>query len=158
MFNSLISLLGGNNAGTNAIKAILLAGMLSVFVRIFGFIKESTIAYYFGTSEYVDFYVLALIFVTLFFVQPIGGSIVTLLTQKYIEISQIYSSKVARHIYFKCLMLGILCICIILLIQSFLVKFLYIKIWFLSRFPYINLNYIYILMPNRLALCYKPYK
>ena len=73
MFDSLISLLGGNYTGKNAIKAILLSGTILVIVRIFGFIKESTIAYYFGTSEYVDFYVLALIFVT-FFVQPIGGA------------------------------------------------------------------------------------
>ena len=146
MFDSLISLLGGNNAGKNAIKAILLAGTISVIVRIFGFIKESTIAYYFGTSEYVDFYVLALIFV-MFFVQPIGGAVSTLLTQKYIEIVKVYSSKVAGHIYLKSLMLGVLCICLILLIQSFLLQIPRIEVWFLSRFSYINLNYIYILMP-----------
>lgn len=57
MFDTLITFLGGNNAGKNAIKEILLAGTISVIVRIFGFIKEATIAYYFGTSEYVDFYV-----------------------------------------------------------------------------------------------------
>ena len=146
MFDSLISLLGGNNTGKNAIKAILLAGTLSVIVRIFGFIKESTIAYYFGTSEYVDFYVLALIFVT-FFVQPIGGAISTLLTQKYIEIVKVYSSKVAGHIYIKSLLLGILCICIISVIQSFLLQIPRIEAWFISKFSYINLNYIYILMP-----------
>lgn len=146
MFDYLISFLGGNNAGRNAIKAILLAGTLSVIVRLFGFIKESTIAYYFGISQYVDFYVLTMVFVT-FFVQPIGGAISTLLTQKYIEISNFYSSNDAGHIYFKCLILGIVCICIILLIQSCLIKIPYIESWLLNKFPNLNLNYIYILMP-----------
>lgn len=146
MFASLLSFVGGNDAGKNAIKAILLAGTLSVIVRIFGFIKESTIAYYFGISNYVDFYVLAMIYVT-FFVQPIGGAVATLLTQKYIEVINIYSQNIARHIYFKCLLLSIICISIILLIQSFFIQIPIIKIWFLNKFPFINLNYIYILIP-----------
>ena len=146
MFDSVISFLGGNNTGKNAIKAILLAGTLSIVVRIFGFVKESTIAYYFGVSESVDFYVLALVFVT-FFVQPIGGAIATLLTQKYIEISNFYSSEVARYIYLKCLILGIVCIFIILLIQSFFITIPFIESWFSIKFSDLSLNYIYILMP-----------
>lgn len=146
MFDSVISFLGGNNAGKNAIKAILLAGILSIVVRIFGFIKESTIAYYFGVSESVDFYVLALVFVT-FFVQPIGGAIATLLTQKYIEISNFYSSEVAKYIYLKCLILGIVYIFIILLIQSCFTTIPFIESWFSVNFSDLSLSYIYILMP-----------
>lgn len=146
MFDSLISFLGGNKSGKNAIKAILFAGALSVIARLLGFIKESTIAYYFGVSINIDFYVLALVFFS-FFVQPIGGAIATLLTQKYIEISKYHSNEVAGHVYLKCLILGIVSICIILLIQSFLIKIPFIESWFLSKFPGLNLNYIYILMP-----------
>ena len=74
MFDSFISFLSDNNIGKNAIKAILLAGSLSFIVRISGFTKESTIAYYFGESKNFDFYMLALAFL-IFFVQPIGGAI-----------------------------------------------------------------------------------
>jgi len=146
MFNSLISFLGGNNSGKKAVKAILLAGILSIAVRLVGFIKESTIAYYFGVSENVDFYVLAFVFAT-FFVQPIGGAIATLLTQKYIEVLNFYSSEEARQLYLKCLTLGILCICIILLIQSFLIKIPYVESWLSNKFSETNLNYIYFLLP-----------
>lgn len=146
IFDSFISFLGGNKTGKNAIKAIIVAGVLSVIARLLGFIKESTIAYYFGVSVSVDFYVLALVFFS-FFVQPIGGAIATLLTQKYIEISNLHSSEVARNIYFKCLMLGGVSICILLLIQSCSIKIPFINSWFLSEFPGLNLNYIFILMP-----------
>ena len=69
---------------------------------------------------------MALVFFS-FFVQPIGGAIATLLTQKYIEISKCHSNEVAGHVYLKYLMLEIVSICIILLIQSFLIKIPFMK-------------------------------
>ena len=60
---------------------MFVAGILSLFIKLLGLFKESLIAYFFGVSPYVDFYVLALVFVT-FFVGPVGGALATLLTQK----------------------------------------------------------------------------
>ena len=58
--------MGGNDVGSDNIKTMFVAGMLSVLVKALGLFKESTIAYFFGVSTFVDFYVLALVFVAFF--------------------------------------------------------------------------------------------
>ena len=146
MIDAIISLLSNNQTSKTALKHIAIGGFLSIIVRLCGFIKESTVAYFFGISEYVDFYVLGLVFVS-FFVQPVGGALATLLTQKYIQTSEYISQEISKYIYLKCLLFGIFCIFIILFFQGLLLKFPLIESWFLSRFNNVSLNYIYILLP-----------
>ena len=146
MLNSIISLLGKSNKTKTTIKVILVGGFLSVIVRIIGFVKESAVAYFFGVSEFVDFYVLGMLFV-LFFVQPVGGALATLLTQKFIEYTQHNSKEFTKHLYLNCLIFGIICICMILIIQGCVLQISFFDTWFNNRFKNINLNYIYILIP-----------
>ena len=68
-----------------ALKAILLSGCLTVLIKFFGLIKEAVLANYFGVSNFLDIYILSML-TLLFFVNPIAGTIGTLLTQKFIEV------------------------------------------------------------------------
>ena len=68
-----------------ALKAILLSGFLTVLIKFFGLIKEAVLANYFGVSNFLDIYILSML-TLLFFVNPIAGTIGTLLTQKFIEV------------------------------------------------------------------------
>ena len=126
MIKSLVSILVQNKTNNIAIKAILTSAILSIFIRTIGYFKESVIAYYLGISQYVDFYVLALIYAT-FFVHPIGGALSTLLTQKYIEISGKISKSASANIYIKSQIFGASIMLIIISIQVASLEFPFIQ-------------------------------
>ena len=65
--------------GTDVVKAIGISFLISLVVRIIGFVKEALIASIFGLSAIVDVYVLTLLMAT-YFVNPVAGSISTPLT------------------------------------------------------------------------------
>jgi len=129
-----------------AIKAIIISAFLSIIIRGFGFLKESMIAYYFGVSEYIDFYVLTLIFVT-FFASPIGGSLATLLTQKFIEIKLRISKNASADIFIKCQVFGFASMIVIISIQIVLLHTSVVKEWIESRFSILEIDYTLFLLP-----------
>ena len=122
------------------------AGMLSVLVKALGLFKESTIAYFFGVSTFVDFYVLALVFVA-FFVAPVGGTLATLLTQKYIEISAKISQAAADVVYGQCQVFGLSCMAIILLLQIGSLQIPLVQHYVGNKFAGLEISYITILFP-----------
>ena len=129
MLEQLLKFLGGDNASKKAFKAMIAASFCTIIVRIFGFLKESLIAYHFGISKYVDFYVLALFFAT-FFVAPIGSSLGVLLTQKYIKIYNKISENAAAIIYFQCQILGVIMIACIVTMQLIFLRISSTQFWF----------------------------
>ena len=146
MIKSLVSFLVQNKTNNMAIKAILTSALLSIFIRAIGFFKESVIAYYFGISQYVDFYVLALTY-SVFFVHPIGGALSTLLTQKYIEMSEKVSKSISADMYIKSQIFGISIMIIIMSTQLALLEFPSIQKIIQTRFDKVDMKYMYILIP-----------
>lgn len=146
MIKSLVSFLVQNKTNKLALKAIITSAILSIIIRTIGFFKESAIAYYFGVSQYVDFYLLALIY-AIFFVHPIGGALSTLLTQKYIEMSEKVSKLASANIYIKSQIFGIGIMIIIISTQVALLEFQFIQNIIETKFGKINMRYIYFLIP-----------
>ena len=114
MINRIMSKIGGGDTGSSAIRAIIISGSLSIFLKFFGLIKEAVIANYFGVSGQLDLYILAMLSL-LFFVSPVAGTIGTLLTQKYIETKQ-SSTIIAALVYRQSLLVAGLLITLFLLL------------------------------------------
>ncbi|MDA9806253.1 polysaccharide biosynthesis C-terminal domain-containing protein [Alphaproteobacteria bacterium] len=129
-----------------AIKTMIVAGLFTIIVRIFGFLKESIIANYFGVSKYVDFYLLSLVFAT-FFVIPIGGSLGVLLTKSYIKLNDKISQISAANIYVKCQFLGVILISFLGLIQAGLLTYKPVQIWIENRFDGLSETHALFLLP-----------
>ena len=125
---------------------MFVAGILSLFIKLLGLLKESLIAYFFGVSPYVDFYVLALVFVT-FFVGPIGGALATLLTQKYIEIRESVSQDAAALIYAQCQIFGLVCITIVIALELGALRIPAFQYWFGNKFADLETTYLLMLFP-----------
>lgn len=141
-----MSIVGGSDANVDAIKAMIVAGILSLFIKALGLFKESMIAYFFGVSPYVDFYVLALLFVT-FFVGPVGGALATLLTQKYIEICDTVSSGAAAAVFAQCQIFGLICMLLIAAVEIGALQIPSIQYWFGNRFTDLETAYLLVLLP-----------
>ena len=125
---------------------MFVAGILSLFIKLLGLFKESLIAYFFGVSPYVDFYVLALVFVT-FFVGPVGGALATLLTQKYIEICESVSQDVAAIIYAQCQIFGLVCLTIVIALELGALQTPALQYWFGNKFADLETTYLLMLFP-----------
>ena len=125
---------------------MFVAGILSLFIKLLGLFKESVIAYFFGVSPYVDFYVLALVFVT-FFVGPVGGALATLLTQKYIEIRESVSQDAAALIYAQCQIFGLVCITIVIALELGALRIPAFQYWFGNKFADLETTYLLMLFP-----------
>ena len=117
MVNKLMTKIGGGDLGSTAIKAIILSGSISIFLKIFGLIKEAVFANYFGVSGELDVYILAMLSL-LFFVSPVAGTIGTLVTQKYVETKQ-SSTIVAALVYRQSLLFAGLLITLFILLFCF---------------------------------------
>lgn len=88
----------GQNVEFNAVRALIFSGGLSIILKVFGLLKEVVLAKFFGVSTALDFYILAMLSL-LFFVNPIAGTIGTMLTQKYVETIQ--TSKIVGAILYR---------------------------------------------------------
>ena len=128
------------------IKSFVMASFFTVIVRVFGIIKESTIAYYFGVSKFVDFYVLALVFTT-FFLIPISNSIGVMLTQSYIKLQNKVSQERSANIFIKCQILIIICSFFIILVQVGILQIPMVQGWISFNFIDLKGQYILILLP-----------
>lgn len=145
MIDRLLAKIGGGDIGTAALKAIFLSGLLSIFLKIFGLIKEAVLANYFGVSGQLDIYILAML-VLLFFVNPVAGTIGTLLTQKYIETKQV-SKTLASYIYRRSLLVSGLLILLILIIQFAAYQIPWFHNVFFNRFDDTGIKALLILAP-----------
>ena len=138
--------MGGSDDGSDAIKAIIFVGILSALIKALGLFKESMIAYFFGVSAFVDFYVLALVVVT-FFVGPVGGALATLLTQKYIEILDSISQAAANVVYAQCQIFGLFCMVVIIVLQIGALQIPLIQHYVGNRFAGLEISYLLLLFP-----------
>lgn len=146
LLKSLQSALGGSITDVEAIKAIVFAGTLSLFVKVLSLCKESVIAYFFGISPQVDIYVLAMVFVT-FFVGPVGGALATLLTQKYIEIRNTVSFEAAANLFFQCQIFGLFCMLVIVAMQAGVLRAPPFQDWVGNGFAELEIIYLAVLFP-----------
>lgn len=106
------------------------ASAASFIVRIVGFLKEALLAAIFGISAIIDTYVLMLIVAT-YFVNPIAGSISTLLTRKLPEILLTDTADAAQKLVFSCLTFAVICLAIFITM---------IGIWFGAGGTLLTLN------------------
>ena len=144
MFERILVKIGGDS-GTTALKAIILSGLLSIFLKIFSLIKEAALANYFGVSGQLDIYILAML-VLLFFVNPVAGTIGTLLTQKYIETKQI-SKPLASYLFRRSLLVSGQLILLILILQFAAYQVPWLNNLFYNRFYYTDTMALLILAP-----------
>ena len=77
---------------------------IAVAVKSFGFLKELTVAYYFGLSEELDAYLFLMVWV-LFFITPVAGSFSTILTPIRASFAIVKDLKSFNAVSFKLLIL-----------------------------------------------------
>ena len=82
-----------------------------------------------------------------FFVAPVGGTLATLLTQKYIEISAKISQAAADVVYGQCQVFGLSCMAIILLLQIGALQIPLVQHYVGNKFAGLEISYILILFP-----------
>ena len=145
MYKKLLAFIDRKDLGWAALIAILTSGALTLLVKIFGLFKEITLAYYFGVSQEIDFYVLALLMVT-FFVGPIAGSFSILLVQKFIAAKE-KSLLLAAALYQETIKLNAIIFLILIAIIVFLIQFFSFDRLFFAENKFYKITYFFALVP-----------
>ena len=106
--------------------SIIVSTVLILLVKFVGFIKESILAYNFGTSKELDLYLMMML-LSFFFVTPVAGALSTMLTplikseifKTPTENAIIFSSKFIHFIFKYVLFLNVIGLSIFLLVHLF---------------------------------------